>query len=204
MLRIRKVLKTPFEGLNAPDESKSMFQAMRNAYELTYDIEFTSRHHESNDQMLQAEYFNSSQLDIIITSYKDDQIYSIEISLKEEELEGITHQFIDKYIDAYTTEELLDKAKKGLNQGIDRWLAVLMVASFQGSTGVDPRIEEVLREALSHPNCLIRRGACWITFANEDYWEVMLPILRKVQTEDPHEEVRSNAEGVIECMFWEE
>ena len=204
MLRIRKVLKLPFEGLTAPEEALSMRQAMHNAYELNYGIRFTYQHYQRKDQKLHAEYFNSDQVSVALKSYAHDQLYILETFFEDQKLENITYEFIDKYIDAYTLEDLLDKAQQELEQGTNRWVAILMQASYQGSKGMDLRIVEVLQKALSHPDYLIRRGACWIAFDNEDYWEVMLPILRKVQTEDPHEEVRSNAEGVIECMFWEE
>ena len=203
-IEIRKVLKTPFAGLTPPDEAMSMFQAMRNAYELNYDMCFTSRHYENEDHTLYTEYFKSDQISLALTSHINDQVYILEVYFKEGKLEAITYEFMNKYINAYSLEELLHNAQKEWNQGTNRWTEILVQASFQGSKGVDSRIVEVLQEALAHPDYLIRQGVCWITFANEDYWETMLPTLRQLQAKDPHPEVREDAQGVINCMFWEE
>lgn len=169
MLKIERILDTPFTGLEASVEALNMFRAMRTAFETTFEMSFTSRTYESEDKILQSKYFNSDKVSLALTSILNYEVYILEINLEEEELEEISNEFIEKYAHVYSLEELIENACKELKQGADRAISILIAGSYNGSQGVDKRIVEVLHQALTHPDPDIRANACWIAYANETY-----------------------------------
>lgn len=205
MIKIAKILKVKYEGLDAPESVKDIVNSLCKTSQENFNVSFTSGNYQSEDGNTKSFFVNSEVIDFAVRSNQYDRVYVLSILIKSPELQEQFNLMIEKYItDAYSIDELIAKAQASLTNSDTTWLSTLMTGSFTGTQITNEKIVALLHQGLHNSSSEVRVNTCWISYYNELYWDVVHPVLQKLQLEDQDDFVRYNASAVIECMLPEQ